>query len=126
MKNSIYIVLLSILLSSCGATKKQDTKSITKEQVTIGNENISFKLVVFEPGFDLWLAKQQPVEAYDLSFLEAKNKRYVQAYNQRVLSQNPPYSQTINYDANEKYGLQLNYMLYMYFTFFQEKQKQKL
>lgn len=103
--------------------------STSNDSVVIGNDSLDFELIVFEPGFDGWLITQPPKETYDLGYLKQKNIRYVREYNNRVL--NPYrygdlYPSRINYEEGIDYGLKLNYMLFMYFEFFQEKYRQRL
>ena len=106
--------------------KKMDSKK--DDVVEISNDSLDFKLIVFEPGFDRWLASQPPMQSFDLGYLKQKNRIYTQEYNRRALNPNYTdlYPNKINYDPERDYGLNLNYMLYMYFEFFQEKYKQRL
>lgn len=127
MKNILYISLTALILWSCGTAHKHQIDKKNDAPVQIGNDDLDFKLVIFEPGFDLWLSKQPPMESYALDYLESKNRRFVNAYNLKVLTNHGQlYPQTINYDSSVEYGLELNYKLFMYFKFFQEKYQQKL
>ena len=67
---------------------------------------------------------------YTDSYLATQNKFLVIEWNMRVYLPgvyNPHiYSQFIDYDPFTDYGLEVNYMLFMYFEFIQEKYNQKL
>ena len=62
--------------------------------------------------------------------LENKNIFYVQAWNDRVLQPqrfSPNlYEMQINYQQSIDYGYEVNYKLYNYFIYFQNKYKQNL
>lgn len=131
MKNLLSFLLFSIFLYSCGTTKDRQMTDHTAGQdtVKIANDSLDFELLVFEPEFESWLVTQPPMESYSLEYLESKNRRYVSEYNRRARSVSVYgnlYPQPINYDSFEEYGLELNYMLFMYFEFFQEKYHQQL
>lgn len=131
MKNIFYICLVGLVMYSCGSSKDRQMTDhrASNDTIKIANDSLNFELLIFEPTFDSWLAVQPPIETYSLSYLEGKNRRYVSEYNRRALSPvvyGSLYPQPINYDPFEEYGLKLNYMLFMYFEFFQEKYNQRL
>lgn len=131
MKNLLSFFLFCLFLYSCGTTKdRQMTDHNTgQDTVKIANDSLDFELLVFEPDFESWLVTQPSIESYSLGYLESKNKRYVSEYNRRARAPSRYenlYPQPINYDIFEEYGLKLNYMLFMYFEFFQEKYQQQL
>ncbi len=130
MKIFTTLSLLVLLIYGCGAVKDREIPdhSTTGDTVTIENDSLNFKLIVFEPDFDRWLATELPMESYDLGYLKQKNRVYTTEYNRRANDpkQSDLYPNKINYDPQLDYGLKLNYMLYMYYEFFQEKYKQDL
>lgn len=131
MKNIAYVLLASLILYSCGATKdgQMSAQGATSDTIKIGNDSLDFKLLVFEPGFDTWLTRQMPIESYNVEYLKSKNRRYVNEYNRRAMSPTVYgnlYPQPINYDYRQDYGRKLNYMLFMYFEYFQQKYDQRL
>ncbi|NNF85674.1 MAG: hypothetical protein HKM26_03930, partial [Winogradskyella sp.] len=67
---------------------------------------------------------------YTQSFMEARNKLYVQEWNLRVMQPqvyDPNlYELQIDYDRRLDYGYELNYKLYNYFIYFQLKYDQRL
>ncbi|WP_334113334.1 DUF6146 family protein [Paucihalobacter sp.] len=71
-----------------------------------------------------------PPGYYSQSFLESRNRLFVQEYNLRVqqpLTYNPNlYEMRIDYQPDTNYGYDLNYQLYNYFIYFQLQYNQKL
>lgn len=62
--------------------------------------------------------------------MEQKNKMYTSEWNSRVhqpFIYNPNlYSMRIDYESEINYGYEVNYMLYNYFIYFQNKYSQRL
>ena len=104
--------------------------SAATDTIRIENEELEYGIIILEVGFQNWLVTQRPMWYYSLNILENRNRYYVLEWNRRV--QNPQlfnsnlYFQFIDYDPAIEYGLEVNYMLYMYFEFFQQKYRQRL
>ncbi|PJB12869.1 MAG: hypothetical protein CO119_04550 [Flavobacteriales bacterium CG_4_9_14_3_um_filter_40_17] len=134
MKKIPILLLLMAISFQVFAQKKTDKKAdiVVQKQDTIriANDSLEYEIIIIEVGFDSWLVTQRPKEFFSESFLETRNRFYVQTYNQRVLEPqryDPNlYFQQINYEPNIHYGLDVNYLLYMYFEYFQKKYKQNL
>ncbi|WP_127844177.1 DUF6146 family protein [Psychroflexus aestuariivivens] len=131
----IYIIILAVLLHSCSATKENsnENSSISKsaeDTIRIANDSLEYEIIIVEPGFNAWLQTQRPRGYYSQSFLELKNKFYVTEFNSRVNSSidwDPNlYSWRIDYNPRIDYGYEVNYLLYHYFLFFEEKYNQNL
>ena len=136
MKTYIAIILLSGFIWSCGTSNKaisNTTEINTSEQdtVRIANDELEYEIIIIEPGFNAWLASvARPEGYYSQSYLESRNRIYVQAWNDRVLQPykyNPNlYGMQIDYSPNIDYGYEVNYKLYNYFIYFQLTYKQQL
>lgn len=134
MKNLVLIGFIIALIIGCSAQKSKTVvadKSISKKDtIRIANDSLEYEVIIIEPGFDSWLATAKPRSYYSLTFLENKNYFFVTEYNRRVLDAyryNPNlYEMRIDYDPNIHYGLEVNYLLYNYFIYFQNRYKQKL
>jgi len=134
MKNLVLIGFIIALIVGCSAQKSNTVvadKSISKKDtIRIANDSLEYELIIIEPGFESWLATAKPRNYYSLTFLENKNYFFVTEYNRRVLDvhrYNPNlYEMRIDYDPNIHYGLEVNYLLYNYFIYFQNRYKQKL
>ena len=131
----LFSVILILLLIGCSVQKDKSDSNSTESRrendtIHLSNENLEYDIKIIEPGFNSWLATQRPRGYYDLNYLEQRNRQMVLTYNQRVL--NPSlfdpnlYPQHINYDYNLDYGYEVNFLLYNYLLYFQEKYRQKL
>ena len=127
MKKIFYIsILTSVFLFGCKATKLTENNSDKqkKEVVKIEDTKDKYDIIIFDTGFDRFLATAKPKSFYTESGLEAKNRRYVQIWNERVHNPtryNPNiYEQEIDYDVNKHYGLDVNYKLYQYFQYLEK------
>ena len=136
MKLVLVILSFCLLIFSCESGKSTmnknsgvETANAKKDTIHISNDALEYEILIIESGFDSWLVTQPPQGHFGLSLLESKNRRYVLEFNNRVndtrYSSNL-YSQRIEYNPQIRYGLEVNYLLYNYFEFFQQQYKQKL
>lgn len=134
MKKIILVVSICFAIYSCGTGNKMNSSSsnsntIENDTIRIGNDDLDYEIMIIEPGFNSWLISQPPRGYYGQSLLETKNRSFVATYNNRVL--NPGkyskdlYSEQINYEPTIDYGYEVNYLLYNYFIYFQDKYNQK-
>ncbi|TRO66594.1 DUF6146 family protein [Christiangramia sabulilitoris] len=135
MKNIIYILLLGLLVYSCGTTgnKKFPSDRIANAEndtVRIANDSLEYEIIIIEPGFNLFInSYAMPRGYYSQNYLENKNKFLVTEYNQRVnqpMIFNPNlYLNEINYESDIDYGYEVNYLLYNYFVYFSRQYNQR-
>lgn len=136
MRTTLFIFVMIIFFSACEATKKstdlaaQNDPKIEVDTIKIENDELEYQIIIVEIGFESWLVTQKPRNYYSLLYLETKNMYYVNEWNIRAISPNgystDLYSMPINYDPNIKYGMEVNYLLFMYFKFFEQKYNQRL
>ncbi|WP_073208427.1 DUF6146 family protein [Flavobacterium xinjiangense] len=138
MKSSVYIVLVLIVLASLFSCKTSKTtlpntaKTVAQgDPVRIANDKLEYEVIIIDPGFSTWLVSTAlPRNYYSQNYLENKNRIWVSEWNSRVLQPmryNPNlYEMTINYDPNVDYGYEVNYLIYNYMVYFQNRYKQKL
>lgn len=133
MKNFILLAALSVAIYSCGTgntTIDNSTSTATEKGDTlrIANDSLEYEILIIEPGFDGWLASQPPRGFYSQTFLENKNRMFVMEYNNHVLQPKRYaeglYTEQINYDPTVDYGYEVNYLLYNYLVYFQDKYNQ--
>jgi hypothetical protein len=109
-----------------------NTRSEIKEEpVVIANDSLEYEIIIFDIGFNTWLNSiAQPIGFYSQQYMENLNRIYVTTWNNRVLnsSQFDPqvYNNIINYEFGTDYGLEVNYKLFNYFLFAQQKYKMRL
>ena len=133
MKYILVILVAIVGFYSCDSSKsamKGTSDAVTaNDTIRIANDSLEYEILIIEPGFNTWILTQPPKGYYGIPFLESRNRNFVYEYNNRVL--NPQrhstilYPMQINYDMGTHYGLEVNYMLYNYFLYFQQKYKQK-
>lgn len=135
MKNLILIAAILFIAFSCGTNKK--TAAITKnaaqvgDTITLSSDDSDYEILIIEPGFNAWLASRaRPKGFHSQSFLENKNIFYVTQWNMRVMQPQrynaTLYEMQIDYRSNIDYGYDVNYQLYNYFVYFQNRYKQNL
>lgn len=138
MKKNLRFLFLIFLL--CGglllncSTKQKSNLSKTNEQkidtLIIANDSLEYELIIMDIGFNSWLATQRPRGYFTQKYMEIRNQQFVTAYNIRF--RNPQqydrdlYPFEIEYRPLIDYGYEVNYLLYHYFLFFEEKYNQKL
>lgn len=110
---------------------EKENSLVKSDTVSISSDETDYEIIVIEPGFYSWLqTTARPEGYYSQSFLESRNKLYVQAWNQRNLQPHTYdpnlYELQIDYDTFTDYGYEVNYKLYNYFIYFQLKYKQRL
>jgi len=134
MKNFLFFTVLSLLILSCGTGNTSMDASTTGETqkndtIRIANDSLEYEIIIIEPGFQSWLISQPPRGFYGQAKLESENRQFVSEYNNRVLQPNRfsrnLYTEQINYDPTIDYGYDVNYLLYNYFVYFQDKYNQK-
>lgn len=136
MKSLVLCLGFLCLILSCEPSKSTvkpddiDWNSVERDTIIIKNEEVDYEIMIVEIGFDNWLMTQKPMGFYSQTYLENKNRYLVSEWNRRVMfpaAYNPNlYNQPINYLPNIDYGMEVNYLLFMYFEFFQKKYKQQL
>jgi hypothetical protein len=102
-----------------------------KDTIRIANDSLKYEVIIIDAGFNAWLnSTALPRNYYSQSYLENKNRIYVNEWNRRVLQPmryNPNlYEMTIDYEPNIDYGYEVNYLIYNYMIYFQNTYKQKL
>ena len=136
MKNLVIILIILLIIMGCSTSKptvssKDKTKTGSNDTVKIVNEELQYEVIIIEPGFDFWLeSTAYPRGYYPQHYLENKNYLYVMEWNNRVSQPQiyPPnlYEMIIDYDPTIDYGYEVNYMIYNYMIFFQNKYNQRL
>ena len=129
-------MIIGTCLFSCNSSKKSVDKvnemspSAVVDTIRIENKELDYEIIIMDIGFESWLATKRSANFYTQPTLESKNKFYVMEWNRRVMNPlvyNPHlYMQQIDYDHQLDYGMEVNYLLYMYFQFFQDKYNQRL
>ncbi len=134
------LFILIILMAVIGGSSSISAQTVLKNSIstTEKENNIvyitdhkSFEVTFKGEQFYKWLKKQSPKHKYLQSSLEIENMQYASEWNRRV--GNPKfdsdiYVQHVDYQIKPKlhYGMDVNYELYMYFKYFEEKYEKLL
>jgi hypothetical protein len=117
------------LFLSCNASKGNkvfsDTKKPNNDTIRISNEELEYEIIIYDPGFNAWLSSNaRPRGYYSQSYLEARNRIWVLEWNLRAnlpLQYRNLYEMRIDYDSQTNYGYEVNYLLFNYLVYFQQK-----
>lgn len=124
------LYLLIFICMSCASTVTNNKSVNDGDKIVIANKELEYEITIIEPGFSFWLSAQKPMSYYSQPALELKNQLFISSWNQRVLQpfkyDSSLYEMSIDYDSTVDYGIEVNYKLFMYFTYFQQKYKQNL
>ncbi|MFT4697541.1 MAG: hypothetical protein ACI9SJ_000669 [Flavobacteriaceae bacterium] len=115
--------------STIEGANNTESQTIKNDTIHIANEELEYEIIIIEPGFNAWLMSQPPRNFNGVIYLESKNRRYVYEYNRRVQDikyNRRLYTQEIDYDSTIHYGLEVNYLLFNYFKYFEKQYKQNL
>ncbi len=131
--NLLYGFMLLFFIS-CNAQKdvsaNEKDSGLTKVEngkVTISNPELEYEVIIIDAGFERWFTtNRKPKGYYDLTFLEMKNRRWVQEWNARARRMNSGIEYAIDYNAQTHYGYEVNYMLYHYLLYYQQVNNLKL
>jgi hypothetical protein len=128
------IVILFFFLSFIipGITSAQDTTKVTGDTLKIQadtlsqGDSVTYELLIFDTGFDSWFhSVRKPEWYYEQSYLETWNQQLVAEWNSLYSAgsvRNDCYPETyLDYDNTIDYGKKLNYKLYYYFRYMQER-----
>jgi len=142
MKNLLILFIVGVFLFSCSGSKSKtvesnsqvitiDTSQTSNDTIRIANEELEYEVIIIEPGFYAWLnSRAQQRGYYSQSYLEARNRAWVIEYNNRVLQPMQfdanLYPMQIDYRNSIDYGYEVNFLLYNYFVFFQQRYNQRL
>jgi len=134
MKNLIFLFsIVGVLIYSCGTPKKTMTVVNNKQEepVRIANDSLSYEIIIMDIGFNNYLNSiAKPLGFYSQQYLETRNRIFVAEWNQRAVNplryDSGIYENTIDYQPGTDYGMEVNYKLYNYFQFAQNKYKMRL
>ncbi len=126
MKKLMFLFVLMLAFAACNSQKKA-VKNGVKEKVEIAadEDSTQYELIVMDPGYETFLATQPyPKEYYSDDYYRNWNNQYVIEWNYR--HDHPDiygdfYETSIDYRPSVDYGLDLNYRLYQYFQFIEQK-----
>ncbi len=136
MKKIAFIIVLIAIIGACSTPKNNlatlpATAAVKGDTVRIANDSLEYEVIIIDPGFSTWLNSiALPRGYYSQFYLENKNRFYITEWNNRAqqpLRFDPNlYEMTINYDPQINYGYEVNYLIYNYMIYFQNRYQQRL
>lgn len=120
-----YRCLLLFMISIFGFSTLSAQETSDTLVFDLKNDSTEYQLIIIDIGFDSWLATQKPISFYTNEYCRAWNIRYVSEWNYLYnTGRYPDYVESyVDYRPEIDYGIELNYKLYSYFQFFEEKYK---
>lgn len=127
---SVSIIFL-ILFYACGASPLKNNSNTKEEPVVIKNDSLEYEIIIIDIGFTAYLNSiAKPEGFYSQNYLENRNRIIVPIWNNRVnnpFNFNPNiYENIIDYNPHINYGYEVNYKLFNYFMFAQQKYRMRL
>lgn len=129
MKKAFCFGLFFLFIFSMSGLSQKNRSQVKVKSDSVKVDSVTYELIILDPGFDSWLATKPPMSFYSKDYYETKNRLYVMEWNYRnqlPMRFGDMYETRIDYYQNIDYGLELNYRLYYYFLFFEEKNHVKL
>jgi hypothetical protein len=131
LKQLLLLITVAAFFVACGSSSMHKKNSEKEEPVVIANDSLEYEIIIIDIGFNTFLnSMAKPDGFYSQSYLEARNRVWVQEWNNR--SRNPSqynasiYENVIDYQTTTDYGYEVNYKLFNYFLFAQRKYKMNL
>lgn len=129
MKALITLFAISLWIGTVHSVTGQENKDkINVEADSVHTDSVEYDLIVTELGYETYLIGQPPMNFYSESYYKNWNQRYVIEWNNRYRSgpDRHLYESEIMYDHRTEYGIELEYRLYYFFRFFEQKYNVKL
>ncbi|MFA9370817.1 MAG: DUF6146 family protein [Labilibaculum antarcticum] len=124
MKKIVYILFMLSIIYGCSTYSafKTPVPVQDKENETAVTDSVEYELLILDTGFESWFASRNRfATAHSNAYYKNWNQIYVLEWNQLYMQGNPNIDNYIDYDQFEEYGLEINYKLYNYFQFVEEK-----
>jgi hypothetical protein len=130
-KQILLLFSAGIFFWACGSSPIKKDISQKEKPVIIANDSLEYQIIIFDIGFNTFLnSVAQPESYYSQNYLEIRNRTWVLSWNNRVMNpgsfDNNIYENIIDYQANIDYGYEVNYKLFNYFLFAQQKYRMNL
>ncbi|HIE45010.1 MAG TPA: hypothetical protein EYP87_02270 [Flavobacteriaceae bacterium] len=130
-KQVLILFTIVLLFFSCSSSPVKNNSNIKEDPVVIANESLGYEIIIIDIGFNLYLQTvAKPEGFYSQNYLESKNSIFVAVWNSRarnLTAFNPNvYENVIDYSPSIDYGYEVNYKLYNYFKFAEQKYKMRL
>src|SRR6056297_1025463 len=119
----IFIVFITGVFFINPILAQENKKDSTSVEIN-SEDSTEYELLVFDSGFENYLATVPPKDFYSNEYYKNWNIQYCSEWNRRHQSPfryGDFYETQINYDPSADYGIDLNYKLYYYFQYIEDK-----
>lgn len=124
MKKVIHFILILTIVYGCSTYSafKIPIPFQDKENKIATTDSVEYELLILDIDFESWFASRNMIgTAHSDNYYKNWNQIYVLEWNQLYMQGNHNIDNYIEYDIFEDYGLEINYKLYNYFLFVEEK-----
>lgn len=123
-------LLIILFIFSCGIQREGNSNRagrVALRDTSQVKDSLEYELIIFDPGFEYWLNSMSFQKTqYSNSYLQSMNNLYVSEWNRRYSMGDNRIESYIDYSPLNEYDFELNYKLFMYFKFFEERYRVKL
>jgi len=128
-------IFIFALLVAAGANafqfdEYQDKKAAKADSVAIApGDSTEYELIVLDLDFTSWFhTNKRPVWFHEKEYYHSKNTFYATNWNNRVIESmhRLPYEFQIDYDSKIDYGVDVEWQLFWYFKYLEQKYNIKL
>ncbi len=127
MKNFLILSVIILFAIAC-STQKGVVKDKNSGGEEVAADSLEYDMETFDTKFESWyLLQNSPANYRSLEYYENWNKQYVSVWNNKAMtSQNDFFESIVGWNANEKYGFELNHKLFYYFQYVENVLKIKI
>lgn len=130
LKQILILLSISLFIGACASSSIKGTVK-TEKPVVIANDSLEYQIIIIDIGFNAFLNSiAKPEGFYSQSYLEARNRAWVLTWNNRVRNtsqfDSSIYENIIDFQSGTDYGYDVNYKLFNYFLFAQQKYRMNL
>ncbi len=128
LKQQLILCTVSIFFWGCSSLPANNKIIKKEEPVIITNENLAYEIIIIDAGFTSFLNSiAKPEGHYSQNYIEARNRVWVSEWNNRARNHSQfnanIYENIVDYQSTIDYGYEVNYKLFNYFLFAQQKYK---
>ncbi|PKQ63142.1 hypothetical protein BZG02_10290 [Labilibaculum filiforme] len=125
MKKVTYLIAILAITYGCSSFSSFKTHPVQKkENILLTKDSVEYELLIIDSGFESWFAARNTIATVHSDiYYQNWNRIYVVEWNQLYMQGRPFIENYIEYDPAENYGLEINYKLYYYFQFVEEKNR---
>ena len=132
IKKLAVIFIIVLVISSCGSintqSKEDNIEYSTLKLESNSDDSLEYDIIIDDIGYESFLIMQKPMSFYSQRYYENWNRYYVSDWNLKVgaaIYHSTKYQNVfdmyIDYDPTINYGMLVNYKLYYYFRFVENR-----